>query len=231
MTATFDVERFEHVAATAETALLRLSGRWRADQRERLSPPMLVVDDGSRTHRLAALPGPEDAAPLAGPDGPGWRAAFSAPRGLVESAKTAFALDAGRGAIVDLPRPVAARRERPPAAEAPPPPPAAPAIDEAALAASRAEAERRARERREAMRALEALLEDERHARIDADRRAAHEAAVRERLEAESARHGGRLAALETELAVAQDARLDAERVSVERADELADARRQLQEQ
>src|SRR3954468_15242168 len=79
MTATFDVERFEHVAATAETALLRLSGRWRADQRERLSPPMLVVDDGRRTHRLAALPGPEDAAALSGPDPPRWRAALPAP--------------------------------------------------------------------------------------------------------------------------------------------------------
>src|SRR6266576_4004191 len=136
MPTTFAVERFEHVTATAETALLRVSGRWHADQRERLSPPMLVVDDGSRTHRLAALPGPEDAAPLAGPDAPGWRAAFSAPAALVESAKTVFALDAGRGTIVDLPRPVAARRERRPAAEAPPPPPT-PALDEAALAASR----------------------------------------------------------------------------------------------
>src|SRR3954469_12637773 len=129
MTATFDVERFEHVAATAETALLRLSGRWRADQRERLSPPMLVVDDGRRTHRLAALPGPEDAAPLAGPDGPGWRAAFSAPVDLIEGRGTAFALDAGRGALVDLPHPVAGRRERrpPPPRRGPPraPPPAA----------------------------------------------------------------------------------------------------------
>src|SRR3954470_7014481 len=118
MPTTFDVERFEHVAATAETTLLRLSGRWRADQRERLSPPMLVVDDGKRTHRLAALPGPEDAAPLAGPDAPGWRAAVSAPVGLISSRGTVFALDAGRGAIVDLPHPVEGRRER----RAPPPP-------------------------------------------------------------------------------------------------------------
>src|SRR3954471_22452971 len=110
MPTTFAVERFEHVSATAETALLRVSGRWHADQRERLSPPMLVVDDGSRppppsgpprpAEGPPALPGAEDAAPLAGPDGPGWRAAFSAPLALVEGAKTAFALDAGRGAIV-----------------------------------------------------------------------------------------------------------------------------------
>src|SRR3954468_14720729 len=117
MPATFDVERFEHVAATADTALLRLSGRWRADQRERLSPPMLVVDDGRRTHRLAALPGPEDAAPLAGPDPPRWRVAFSAPAVFIESAHVAFALAAGAVFFVDLPRPQPARRERP----APPP--------------------------------------------------------------------------------------------------------------
>src|SRR4051812_23162607 len=108
MPTTFDVERFEHVAATAETTLLRLSGRWRADQRERLSPPMLVVDDGSRTHRLAALPGPEDAAPLAGPEGPRWRAAFSAPAGYFEGRHLAFALDAGGEVFVDLPAPESA---------------------------------------------------------------------------------------------------------------------------
>src|SRR4051795_4701199 len=131
MTATFDAERFEHVAATAETALLRLSGRWRADQRERLSPPMLVVDDGRRTHRLAALPGPDDAAPLAGPDPQRWRAAFSAPAPLLgggrafaapaavgEGGRVPFALDAGSGIFVALPRPEAARRERPAPAEA-----------------------------------------------------------------------------------------------------------------
>src|SRR4051794_41856124 len=105
MPTTFDVERFEHVAATAETTLLRLSGRWHAEQRERLSPPMLVVDDGRRTHRLAALPGPDDAAPLAGPDPPRWRAAFSAPVAL---------LAAGGGALAPAPRAGAFRGPPPP---------------------------------------------------------------------------------------------------------------------
>src|SRR3954468_15454814 len=126
MTATFDVERFEHVAATAETALLRLSGRWRADQRERLSPPMLVVDDGRRTHRLGALPRPQGAAPLAGPDPPRWRAAFSAPADFLEGSHMAFALDAGSGVFVDLPRPQPARRERPAPRPRPRPPGAGP---------------------------------------------------------------------------------------------------------
>src|SRR6185436_14023201 len=111
---------------------------------------MLVVDDGRRTHRLAALPGPEDAAPLAGPDPPRWRAAFSAPVGFVEAAHVAFALDAGGGVFVDLPRPQPARRERP----APPAPPPGAAPVAPVDARARADAEKRARDRREAMRAL-----------------------------------------------------------------------------
>ena len=79
----FQVESFEHVSATRGTVLLRVAGRWHSPQRERLSAPMLTVDDGSRTHRLAPLPGPDDAAPLAGPDAPAWRAAYSAPADLV----------------------------------------------------------------------------------------------------------------------------------------------------
>src|SRR3954453_20852554 len=154
MPTTFDVERFEHVAATAETTLLRLSGRWRADQRERLSPPMLVVDDGSRTHRLAALPGPEDAAPLAGPDGPRWRAAFSAPAALVSNARTVLALDAGRGAVAHLRRPRGPPHHPP--GTAPPrrdgvpdeaPDADHPGVPERASEHARAEDELRARER------------------------------------------------------------------------------------
>src|SRR5919108_6500579 len=101
----FEVERFEHVAATPGTVLLRISGRWRADQRVRLSPPMLVVDDGRQTHRLSALPGPGDAAPLAGPDAPQWRAAFSASAAMLESGRLPFALHPGRRALADLPPP------------------------------------------------------------------------------------------------------------------------------
>ena len=112
----FEVDRFEHVEATPGTVLLRISGRWLADQRERLSPPLLIVDDGRRTHRLAPLPGPDDAAPSAGPEGPAWRAAYSAPAELVGRGRMAFALDAGRGALTDLPRP-AARAKAPRQAE------------------------------------------------------------------------------------------------------------------
>src|SRR4051794_19966178 len=156
---------------------------------------MLVVDDGRRTHRLAALPGPDDAAPLAGPDPPRWRAAFSAPAGYFEAPHLAYALDAGGGIFVDLPIPREAPRERP-APPRPRPAPAEPAPDLHA----RAEAERRARERREAMRALEGLVATERTARIEAERRAQHEAQARERLEAELVRQGHRAAELEAEV-------------------------------
>src|SRR5947209_16941577 len=101
----FELEAFEQVQATSSTALLRLSGRWHSPSRERLTPPLLLIDDGRRTHRVAALPGPDDVAPLAAPDGPGWRAAFSARLELLAGASAAFALDLGDYSILDLPRP------------------------------------------------------------------------------------------------------------------------------
>src|SRR3954447_11051323 len=228
MPATFDVERFEHVAATAETALLRLSGRWRADQRERLSPPMLVVDDGRRTHRIAALPGPEDAAPLAGPAPPRWRAAFSAPVGFLEGSRVAFALDAGGGIFVDLPRPQPARRERPAPPKPAPAPrgPAAPPVD----ARAREEAAERARERREAMRSLEGLLAAERVARIEAERRAQQESQARQRLQTELDRQGHRTAELEAEVGRLIQSRVGAEHVARQAADDLRSAREMLEE-
>lgn len=78
----FEVERFERVAAGSGAVLLRIVGCWRTEARERLAPPMLLIDDGRRPRRLAPLPGPDDAAPLAGPDPPSWRAAFNAPGGI-----------------------------------------------------------------------------------------------------------------------------------------------------
>src|SRR3954451_22822522 len=191
MPATFDVERFEHVAATKETALLRVAGRWRSDQRERLSPPMLVVDDGKRTHRLAALPGPDDAAPSAGPEAQVWRAAFSAPSELIENARRVFALDAGQNVVAALPRPAEGRRQRP--AEA--------AREEGGggrgaglLDRERLEdAERRAVDRRRGVRELEQRLDGERSARVEAERRAQAEARARQRVEAEIGRQGSRV--------------------------------------
>ena len=125
----FEVERFERVTAGGGTVLLRIAGRWRADSRERLAPPLLLLDDGRRTRSLAALPGPDDASPLAGPDPPPWRAAFSAPAALLSDGHLAFALQTARG-IIDLPRPKEAAARTPKRAKPPSPslsPPAAPA--------------------------------------------------------------------------------------------------------
>src|SRR5438128_2171903 len=138
----FEVERFEHVSATPETALLRISGHWSSRKQQRLSPPMLVIDDGRRTHRLAALPGPDDAAPLAGPERPRWRAAYSAPAEVLSGARVAFALEVGR-TMVDLPAPAASEVRRQAAA------PARPAVPETAEVERRLEAERAARSQAE----------------------------------------------------------------------------------
>ena len=47
MTARFEADLFEYVAATPGTVLLRLGGRWVSAQRERLPPPMLLLDAGT----------------------------------------------------------------------------------------------------------------------------------------------------------------------------------------
>lgn len=98
------LQQFERIDATSATALLRLDAGWRANHERRLSPPVLVICDERRTHRIAALPGPDDAAPVAGPDAPGWCAAYPVPIELVEQSSATFAIDTGRG-VFALPRP------------------------------------------------------------------------------------------------------------------------------
>jgi hypothetical protein len=74
----FEVQTFEQVPAGPGTVLLRIAGRWVGPVREQLPRPLLLLDDGRRTHRLSALPGPDDAAPQISPEGVPWRSAFSA---------------------------------------------------------------------------------------------------------------------------------------------------------
>src|SRR3954452_23022854 len=121
MTPRFEVQSFEQVPAGPGTVLLRIAGRWVGPSRERLPAPLLLLDDGRRIHRLTPLPGPEDAAPMVGPEGFAWRAAFSAPAEVVGEARVAYALQTGRGQITDLPRPTGRG-----GGAAPPPAPAAP---------------------------------------------------------------------------------------------------------
>src|SRR3954469_1310475 len=120
MTPRFEVQSFEQVPAGPGTMLLRIAGRWVAPSRERLAAPLLLLDDGRRIHRLSPLPGPDDVAPMVGPEGFEWRAAFSAPADVVAETRMAYALQTGRGQITDLPRPTG-RRGRLAAAPAPAP--------------------------------------------------------------------------------------------------------------
>src|SRR3954463_13642480 len=94
------------------TALLRVAGRWHAPDTQELGAPTLVLDDGREEHLLAPLPGPDDVAATAGPGGPAWRAAYSAPEELVARIRR-FALDHGDDALIELPAPTdrLARRE------------------------------------------------------------------------------------------------------------------------
>lgn len=99
---TIDLTQFEQIEAGSGTVLLRLAAAASAE----LSPtqrPILLVDDGERTHRLAALPAPPD-------PGGVFRAAYPAPVSLV-GPETTFSLELPGGAAVALPTPSARRRE------------------------------------------------------------------------------------------------------------------------
>ncbi|MDX6686241.1 MAG: hypothetical protein QOF86_2369, partial [Baekduia sp.] len=199
MTPRFEVQSFEQVPAGPGTVLLRIAGRWVGPARERLPTPLLLVDDGRRTHRLSVLPGPDDVAPMVGPDGPPWRGAFSASAALVAGGRLAFALEAGRGVIVDLPRPTGHRGAAlaPAPTSAPAPAPAAAPLPDPESGRGRGGGFRRrgrgtddeprptfdAAElaRASDVAALHARLAEERAAREDADRRAAEAHAIAQR--------------------------------------------------
>src|SRR2546430_3451999 len=57
MWASFELERFERVVAVPGIALLRVSGRFRAEAVARLEPPGLLGDGGGGPRRIQALPG------------------------------------------------------------------------------------------------------------------------------------------------------------------------------
>ncbi|MEA2390605.1 MAG: hypothetical protein QOK31_714 [Solirubrobacteraceae bacterium] len=107
----FELETFEHVSTGGGAVLLRLSGRWGA---EAPASPSLLVDDGRRSHALRALPAPAPAGRGA------WQAAFAADPHVID-ARSAFALRAADGDLVDLPapraRPKPTRTASPPVAE------------------------------------------------------------------------------------------------------------------
>ncbi len=185
----FEVDQFEYVVASPETVLLRVAGRWRSAARERLPPPVLLIDDGRQVLRLAALPGPADGAPSASPEGPPWKAGYSVKADLLRRPRTVFALDVGERGLVDLPRPTV--RERAPL-RPPEPTPDVRLADET--------------NRREAA-AEQARLSEERLLRRRAEEAAALHA--RERREREEGR-----AAAETSRIRAEQDRIERERAS-----------------
>jgi hypothetical protein len=106
MRASFELERFERVVAVPGIALLRVTGRFRADAVARLKPPVLVVDDGGAQRHIEALPGAAGVTPMAGPaGGVPWRGGFPLPAEDFRP-DAAFVLDTGAAGTIELPRPV-----------------------------------------------------------------------------------------------------------------------------
>ncbi|HVS28102.1 MAG TPA: hypothetical protein VHE14_01005, partial [Solirubrobacteraceae bacterium] len=236
----FEIERFEQVPATPGRSLVRITGRWRADGPQRLGPAALLIDDGRRTHRLDPLPGPGSS-----PAGGGaWQAAFSVPTDLMRT-RAAFALEAGAGALVDLPRPTERggrlrRAAAPVAAPAPPvakpvaPPAPAPVDSSRALRDERRlreDAERLAEQRRQAMAELERSLEAERAARAEAVAQAHAEATARAKAETAAARGGQGVRELEQALAELTQERETADRRAAEAERAMLHARDELGDQ
>ena len=211
----FDVERFEQVAAGAGMVLLRVAGRWHADTAIELDQPELVVDDGAEEHRLPMLPAPGGAPLSADPSGVTWRGAFSARGELLQGGRT-FALHAG-GDVLVLPSPA------PPSGtsgEAPPEPPRpGDEVREARVRAAVVEQAHSHAEKR--IVSLERALSKEIGDRTSLERRAAAAFEARQAAETRAAEIE---AAAAQELARLREAREDAER----RADAGAAAEERL---
>lgn len=95
------LERFEYIAATPSTALLRLSGRWRAPASWRPAQPTLLLREGPRTAAFEPLPIPGTSPAAAGRQT--WRSAFGVPLARVHTG--AFYLKPGAGHAIALPAP------------------------------------------------------------------------------------------------------------------------------
>jgi MFS family permease len=88
----FSVHSVDVVPAGAGFALVRVNVSAGADK----EVPYLLIDDGTRLHRLKALPG-------AGPDGRSL--GYGVPRSLLSRGRSALALEVSGKGLLDLPRP------------------------------------------------------------------------------------------------------------------------------
>jgi predicted nucleic acid-binding Zn-ribbon protein len=93
-----ELEEFEHVMATAGTALLRVRARRPSGSREVDQRPTLLTNDGETVHRFAPLAAPAD------PRGT-LRAAYPVPIRLLGPRST-YALELSSGAVLELPAPI-----------------------------------------------------------------------------------------------------------------------------
>ncbi|MFL5884402.1 MAG: lytic murein transglycosylase, partial [Thermoleophilaceae bacterium] len=102
-----EIDRFEHVLASPERALLRLDGRYSDAAGDRTLDAVLVVDDGNSVRRHLALPDPNRLDPeLAEEEEWFWRTAFVVSTACLRDQRTAFAIEAEPGVRIELPFPV-----------------------------------------------------------------------------------------------------------------------------
>ncbi|PZS09935.1 MAG: hypothetical protein DLM64_09750, partial [Solirubrobacterales bacterium] len=88
----FELAEFELLPASADSMLLRLTGRWGATSTRRLKQPELVLNlDGAR-HVLELLTGDEPD-PQATEQGSAWTAGYSAPRSLLARPRVSCTLE------------------------------------------------------------------------------------------------------------------------------------------
>jgi hypothetical protein len=80
----FELEELDVVRASADLALLRVSGRWRAERSVQLEQPRVVLAVGATRHVLELVPG-SDPHPLATIAGCPWKAGYRAPLPLLAS--------------------------------------------------------------------------------------------------------------------------------------------------
>jgi hypothetical protein len=103
------IEAFEQIRASAQTALLRLIYRIAESRDAQARVSRLVVNNHNSIHRLAPLPGPP------APSGP-HRAAFAVPFELLEGDRT-FSVEFEDGMLVELPYPIAGSAGAPSSAD------------------------------------------------------------------------------------------------------------------
>ena len=100
-----EIERFDHVPAGRELALLRVEGRYRSRLARPLLDAALLVDDGLAIHRHAPLPESDDLRAGAEDDNWLWRSAFAVSVAALEDEETTFQIEVAPGIMVELGRP------------------------------------------------------------------------------------------------------------------------------